>query len=117
MKINKNKEIIWVSAIVIVSLLAFILIYSPISPTINQVGMEDLVYGDTAITGLLIKDAPVGSDGSYYLALPDMRTILLTSTDLDAVVGKKVLASGLLSPSLDPSIPMVMIVSEIIVKE
>ncbi len=117
MKTDKNKQVLWSAVIVIICLTAFVLVSKPQTPVINEVGVTDLAYGDVTIEGILIKDSPAEKEGSYYLVLPDMRTILLTSTNIDAIIGKKVLASGLLSPSLDPSIPMVMVVNEIIVKE
>lgn len=116
-KVNKNKEIFLVSLTLIVLFFAYTLLYQPTKVAINQVTTSDLSYGNTVLTGVLIKDSPVGKDGKYLLALPDMRTILLTADRLDDSVGKTVQISGLLSPALDSNTPMVMVVNEIITKE
>ena len=80
---------------------------------IFQIEPASLNYGNTTVTGTLLKDAPVGEPGTFLLVLPDSRPITLDVQDLDGLLGETLAVSGRLLPAVSDSTPMSMTVSSI----
>lgn len=72
-----------------------------------------LTYGDTSLTGTLLKDAPAGEPGQFLLVLSDTRPILLDVQGLDHLLGQQVMVTGILSPGGSTTDPAVMTVHEL----
>lgn len=71
-----------------------------------------LTYGDTTFSGILRKDAPVGEEGTYFLATPEGRAIMLDAQGLDDMIGLTVNVSGILSPApTNADLPFMVVVS------
>lgn len=83
-------------------------LYPAQSSQIMAITPSDLTYGDTTITGILQKDAPVGAAGKYFVTLLDMRVVMLDVQGLDALLGQTVTVAGVLTPD-----PLSMTVSSI----
>lgn len=105
------------SLVVALGYAGFNYLYPPQSSQIMAITPAEISYGHTVVTGKLIKDAPLGKNGNYLIALQDMRVIYLTAGNIDGLVGSEVMASGLLSPPKNPGDPMIMVVSAIELKK
>lgn len=60
---------------------------------------EPLVYGETTITGTVLKDAVAGQPASYYLTTAQGQVVLLDLTSLDYVLNTEVEVRGYLYPA------------------
>lgn len=116
--IAKVNPYLWILPLVIVSAFAVYSIYfAPKKVDIFAIDDTSIQYGEIKVVGTVIKDSPIEKDGNYLLVLSSMKTILLSSDNLDPMLGKTVSVSGMLTPSLNTTYPDLLLVNEIIVIE
>lgn len=70
----------------------------PPAPSGIFVVAEPLTYGNTTLTGIIQKDAPIGQAGNYYLSLSDGQVVLLDAQGIDTMIGVSVSVTGYLTP-------------------
>ena len=118
--LSKSNKFILTSSLVLVIVGIGFIWYSSISPQkigINLVGSSTIQYGNTMLTGRLIKDTPVGKDGTYLLNTSDGLAVILSNvTGMDPLVGENVVVNGFVNPPSSANLPPVMDVATIILE-
>lgn len=77
---------------------------------------EPLVYGETTLSGTVLKDAVDGQSALYYLTTADGQVVLLDLTSLDYVLDRQVEVQGTLYPADSVNLNPYLVVSKISVK-
>lgn len=118
MKRKKNSSRLQLAIFIIgITTLSFVAIRSllpkPQSADIFLVSDSAVVEGETTLTGVLLKDSPVGEPGGFFLALEDGKPVSLDIEGMDHLIGVSVSLTGHLTPSLGANLPMVMQVNSL----
>lgn len=108
-KFQKNKKIpkalyliITLSLLIVIGSVTWTKYFSPSPASIDVV--SSLQYGPVELEGIVQKDAPIGKkEGTYILVTPSSNLLVLDQKGLDQLVGRKVLAKGIMAPPSETS--------------